>query len=132
MSALTQVILGLDRLSPAELETVAALVAARTGTLPASSPEPMAPATGSVRPTVPLCVPLAAGECIPSVDEAEVVPCGLVENPQFRALMRACEALSGSTPSGQGRKAWITERIHALKSRWHEMPIGLRSRMTRA
>jgi len=133
MAALTQVILGIDRLSPTELEAVAELVAAKRGVAPPSSTEAKPQTTGeSPPPTVPECQSLTDTPAADTTREVVSTTCGLLDNPDFRSLMTEVSLCSGSPPSGPGRKAWINTRLKALASSWQKLPKGYRDRFTRA
>jgi hypothetical protein len=120
MAALANVIVGLDGLSPSELETVAMVCALRGGKVP-SSPQV------SVDPTDRLTAgwsslslrekPMAASKVTFGATAAD-----FVDNPEFRKLIKAVSACSAVQVYGAGRKLDMLNRVSSVTSAWHNVP----------
>jgi len=149
MSQLANVIVGLERLSPTELETVSILVAARLDK--ARPPTPVSPES-----THPVAVVVkiredpdpdgpgsrvtlrrvdhvaALTESVQRLRASEESPaCELSidqGHPDAVAFMQAAAACAKDEPSGPGRKSAILQRYRAVGSAWKKLPQQIRSR----
>jgi hypothetical protein len=147
MSQLANVIIGLDTLSPTELETVSALVAARLGRARPATPE-SPEQTPSKR--APAALPLEASGgtevndslilfkgrnrqnvgavAASSGDPPEMQNLDSRMKSAITKLLRAVSVVSSGEPSGPGRKTAILQRYRAVADAWKEFPSDLRSR----
>jgi hypothetical protein len=126
MSKLANVIVGLDELSPAELEVVAQVIALRTGTRP-SSPTKERPSTGRgllgrVKGREPMAPTLAKG---PTWD-VDPLKFELVESQEFEELIHAVSACSAPLVYGAGRKQDMLNRVESVKAAWEAIPRRLK------
>jgi len=134
MSKLASVIAGLDGLSPAELEAVEAVLAAkRFASSGGDNPhtEGQRPSGGAVAALSQELVKMASiitNTPSPAV-EAEDSASRDLGNPEFRAFVAKAKLLrTSSLPSGPGRKAMIASRCNDLEAAWKHLPHRIRDR----
>jgi len=124
MSDLAHIIVGLDRLSPAELEIVRQVITLKTGTGPPSTPEKISPKSGLFgrrRGKEPLTPALVSGP----TNFVDPLKWELMESHEFYRLIQACEACSAPLLNGIGRKKDMHDRVTSIKDAWDDIPQHL-------
>lgn len=130
MSGLADVIVRLDSLSAAELQTVVAVCGARMGQkLPPSSPGDPPERPGASVPVGGKQVkPVAtAAEVTVSVTPAAPLPHGALA--AMKRLVSAVKLMLDDIPPGIGRKGIINSRLSTLRDAWQAMPTELRNQL---
>jgi hypothetical protein len=124
MSKLAHVIVGLDELSPAELEVVGQVIALRTGTVPASPQGVSPPKTGLFgrgKKKLSFSAALQKG-CTLGVDPLKAE---FIESDEGSRLMSAVAAASGPSKSGKSRNKEAADRLSAVTTAWNSVPVRL-------